>query len=176
MYEELRKAYDTTADGVWLANAGDIKSCEFAVDQFLAMAYDIDSFDFNRAANYRTEWLCRMLGDRDATVYADIFDGFYHLAFTRRPECMGWGYQWANDLHGNEQNSDTDFSLTNYREADRCEAAYRRIAARADSLMNAAEGEDYRACLFEALYYPVKGCELINRMVLDGQRNRYYAL
>lgn len=176
MYEELRKAYDTTADGVWLANAGDIKSCEFAVDQFLAMAYDIDSFDFNRAANYRTEWLCRMLGDRDAAVYADIFDGFYHLAFTRRPECMGWGYQWANDLHGNEQNSDTDFSLTNYREADRREAAYRRIAARADSLMNAAEGEDYRACLFEALYYPVKGCELINRMVLDGQRNRYYAL
>lgn len=55
MYEELRKAYDMTADRIWLLNAGDIKSCEFAVDLFLTMGYDIDSFDFNRAANYRTE-------------------------------------------------------------------------------------------------------------------------
>ena len=27
MYEELRKAYDSTADRIWLLNAGDIKSC-----------------------------------------------------------------------------------------------------------------------------------------------------
>ena len=39
MYEELRKAYDATADRIWLLNAGDIKSCEFAVDYFLTMAY-----------------------------------------------------------------------------------------------------------------------------------------
>ena len=53
MYEELRKAYDATADRIWLLNAGDIKSCEFAVDYFLTMAFDIDSFNFERAANYR---------------------------------------------------------------------------------------------------------------------------
>lgn len=47
MYEELRKAYDMTADRIWLLNAGDIKSCEFAVDFFLSMAYDIDSFNFD---------------------------------------------------------------------------------------------------------------------------------
>ena len=30
--------------------------------------------------------------------------------------------------------------------------------------------------MFLSLYYPVKGCELLNRMVLDGQRNRWYAI
>ena len=40
MYEELRKAYDATADRIWLLNAGDIKSCEFAVDYFLTMAFE----------------------------------------------------------------------------------------------------------------------------------------
>lgn len=44
MYEELRKAYDTTADRIWLLNVGDIKSCEASMNLFLAMAYDIDSF------------------------------------------------------------------------------------------------------------------------------------
>lgn len=174
MYEELRKAYDMTADRIWLLNAGDIKSCEFAVDFFLNMAKDIDAFDFNRAANYRTEWLTSMLGDEYAAELADINDGFYRLSFARRPEFMGWGYQWATDKHGRERNTDTDFSMTNYREAERRLAEYRRIGAKTDALM-AKMPEASRACFYESVYYPVKGCELLNRMVLDGQRNRLYA-
>lgn len=42
MYEELRKAYDTTADRIWLANCGDLKGAEAQVSFFLDMAYDID--------------------------------------------------------------------------------------------------------------------------------------
>lgn len=175
MYEELRKAYDMTADRIWLLNCGDIKSCEFAVDFFLAMAYDIDAFDFARAADYRTEWLCSMLGDKDREVYRDVCDGFYRLSFTRRPEFMGWGYQWATDAHGRERNTDTDFSLVNYREVDNRLDEYRRIGAIADSLLASSDDEKTRACLYQALYYPVKGCELLNSMILDGQRNRRYA-
>ena len=118
MYEELRKAYDATADRIWLLNAGDIKSCEFAVDYFLTMAFDIDSFNFERAANYRTEWLCGMLGNQYRNEYQDVVNSFYKLAFARKPEFMGWGYQWTTDKHGRERNTDTDFSLTNYREVD----------------------------------------------------------
>jgi hypothetical protein len=173
MYEELRKAYDMTADRIWLLNAGDIKSCEFAVDLFLTMGYDIDSFDFNRAANYRTEWLCSMLGDKYADKYSDVCDGFYRMAFSRRPEFMGWGYQWATDKHGRERNTDTDFSITNYREIDRRLAEYRRIGAIVDDIY-AKLPEDKKACFYQALYYPVKGCELLNRMVLDGQQNRWF--
>lgn len=175
MYEELRKAYDMTADRIWLLNAGDIKSCEFAVDFFLAMAFDIESFNFDRAACYRTEWLCGMLGDRFAREYADMSDSFYRLAFTRRPEFMGWGYQWSTDKHWRERNTDTDFSLTNYREADRRIEEYSRIGHIADSILGSMSDEKERACFYQAMYYPVKGCELLNRMVLDGQRNRLYA-
>lgn len=53
MYEELRKAYDTTADRIWLLNVGDIKSCEASMNLFLAMAYDIDSFDYNNISLYQ---------------------------------------------------------------------------------------------------------------------------
>ena len=35
MYEELRKAYDTTADCIWLANCGDLKGSEVQVSFFL---------------------------------------------------------------------------------------------------------------------------------------------
>ena len=175
MYEELRKAYDMTADRIWLLNAGDIKSCEFAVDFFLAMAWDIDSFNFQRAATYRTEWLCRLLGDKYRDEYLDVWNAFYKLAFARRPEFMGWGYQWATDKHGHERNTDTDFSLTNYREVDQRLAEYRRIGAIAERIYKSLP-EEKKACFYQVMYYPVKGCELLNRMILDGQRNRWYAI
>lgn len=176
MYEELRKAYDATADRIWLLNAGDIKSCEFAVDYFLTMAFDIDSFNFERAANYRTEWLCGMLGDEYRNEYQDVVNSFYKLAFARKPEFMGWGYQWTTDKHGKERNTDTDFSLTNYREVDNRLSEYRRIGNVVEKILNSMSDEKQKACFYQSLYYPVKGCELLNRMILDGQRNRWYSI
>lgn len=155
MYEELRKAYDLTADRIWLLNAGDIKSCEFAVDYFLTMAFDIDSFNFERAANYRTEWLCGMLGNDYRNEYQDVINSFYKLAFARKPEFMGWGYQWATDKHGRERNTDTDFSLANYREVDTRLAEYQRIGNMAEKILKALP-EDKKACYYQSLYYPVK--------------------
>lgn len=174
MYEELRKAYDMTADRIWLLNAGDIKSCEFAVDFFLNMAFDIDSFNFERAANYRTEWLCKLVGDKYKNEYSDILNSFYKLAFARRPEFMGWGYQWATDKHGKERNTDTDFSITNYCEVDNRLSEYKRIGKMTEDILNKLP-EDKKACFFQIMYYPVKGCELLNRMILDGQKNRWYS-
>ena len=175
MYEELRKAYDMTADRIWLLNAGDIKSCEFAVDYFLTMAFDIDSFNYERAANYRTEWLCGMLGDEYRNEYQDVINSFYKLAFARKPEFMGWGYQWATDKHGKERNTDTDFSIVNYREVDNRLEEYSRIGNIAEKILNTLP-EEKKACYYQALYYPVKGCELLNRMILNGQKNRWYSI
>lgn len=174
MYEELRKAYDMTADRIWLLNAGDIKSCEFAVDYFLSMAFDIDSFNYQRAASYRTEWMCSLLGEKYRQEYTDILNSFYHLAFIRKPEFMGWGYQWATDKHGRERRTDTDFSFSNYREADRRLAEYARIGYMAEQILKELP-EDKKACYYQLMYYPVKGCELLNRMVLNGQKCRWYA-
>lgn len=175
MYEELRKAYDSTADRIWLLNSGDIKSCEFAVDFFLSMAYDIDSFDYQRAATYRAEWLAEMLGEEYYEALLPVFDEFYHQAFVRKPEFMGWGYQWTTDKIGNERNTDTDFSFANYREAERRLAAYAGIAAETEDLLEKMP-ESHKACFYEAVYYPVKACELLNRQVLLGQKNRWYSI
>ena len=100
MYEELRKAYDTTADRIWLLNVGDIKSCEASMNLFLAMAYDIDSFDYNNISLYQARWLANIFGDKYYNDFVDITNTFYHQAFSRKPEFMGWGYQWATNRHG----------------------------------------------------------------------------
>lgn len=87
---------------------------------------------------------------------------------------MGWGYQWATDKHGRERNTDTDFSCANYGEASRRIAEYDRIGKLAEKVMtNLPEIE--KPAFYQLLYYPVRASEQLNKMILDGQRNRWYA-
>lgn len=174
MYEELRKAYDATADRIWLLNAGDIKSCEFAVDFFLSLAYDIDGFDYNRCADYRAEWTSNMIGQEYKQELNHIFRTFYDLSFQRKPELMGWGEQWTSDAKGRERVTDTQFSFINYREAERRLDSYTSIGKQVTEIYNRLP-LSVKPCFFESVYYPVKGCELLNKALLYAQKNRWYA-
>lgn len=174
MYEELRKAYDTTADRLWLVNCGDLKGSEMQVSLFLDMAWDIGRFTVDNVVTYPARWLAGIFGE----AYYDRLEAMtrehLRLAFPRKPEYMGWGYHWNRFDHNCEQLTDTDFSFTNYDEAQRRLEAYRQLGARAEALLHEI-GDEARPAFYQLVYYPLRGAELMNRMTLGGQRNRWYA-
>lgn len=174
MYEELRKAYDTTADRLWLLNCGDLKGSEMQVSLFLDMAWDIGRFTADNVMTYPARWLAGIFGE----AYYDRLEAMtrehLRLAFPRKPEYMGWGYHWNRFDHNCEQLTDTDFSFTNYDEAPRRLEAYRKLGARAEALLHEI-GDEARPAFYQLVYYPLRGAELMNRMTLGGQRNRWYA-
>lgn len=174
MYEELRKAYDTTADRLWLVNCGDLKGSEMQVSLFLNMAWDIGRFTADNVVTYPARWLAGIFGE----AYYDRLEAMtrehLRLAFPRKPEYMGWGYHWNRFDHNCEQLTDTDFSFTNYDEAQRRLEAYRQLGARAEALLHEI-GDEARPAFYQLVYYPLRGAELMNRMTLGGQRNRWYA-
>ena len=174
MYEELRKAYDTTADRLWLVNCGDLKGSEMQVSLFLDMAWNIGRFTADNVVTYPARWLAGIFGE----AYYDRLEAMtrehLRLAFPRKPEYMGWGYHWNRFDHNCEQLTDTDFSFTNYDEAQRRLEAYRQLGARAEALLHEI-GDEARPAFYQLVYYPLRGAELMNRMTLGGQRNRWYA-
>lgn len=174
MYEELRKAYDTTADRLWLVNCGDLKGSEMQVSLFLDMAWDIGRLTADNVVSYPARWLAGIFGE----AYYDRLEAMtrehLRLAFPRKPEYMGWGYHWNRFDHNCEQLTDTDFSFTNYDEAQRRLEAYRQLGARAEALLHEI-GDEARPAFYQLVYYPLRGAELMNRMTLGGQRNRWYA-
>lgn len=174
MYEELRKAYDTTADRLWLLNCGDLKGSEMQVSLFLDMAWDIGRFTADNVVTYPARWLAGIFGE----AYYDRLEAMtrehLRLAFPRKPEYMGWGYHWNRFDHNCEQLTDTDFSFTNYDEAPRRLEAYRKLGARAEALLHEI-GDEARPAFYQLVYYPLRGAELMNRMTLGGQRTRWYA-
>jgi hypothetical protein len=171
IYEEMSKAFRTGADRVWVVNVGDIKSCEYSTGLFIDMAWDIDKYNYQYVNQDYARWMASMFGDQYLDDFITIWDKFYHLAFVRKPEFMGWGYEWNN---GDERITDTEFSFTHYREADKRIWDYESIAGKASQIM-AQLPEDMKPAFFQLVYYPVKASCLMNKKMLVAQKNRLYA-
>ena len=173
MYEELHKAYATGADRYWLLNAGDIKSCEAPVTQFLSMAYQLDSFSFEKAPSFQAQWLSKVYGQQYFEKLARITKEYNRLAFSRKPEGMAWGFEWNSHKNGRERATETEYSFDNYNEAEKRIADYLKIQQEAKDIYDQLP-EAYKPSFYELVLYPVTGASLMNRMWLTAQKQRSY--
>ena len=168
MYEELMKAYRATADRIWIVNCGDIKCCELQTDFFLNLAFDVDAFDYDKAASYPVDFLCAIAGEQCRSDLEASMGAALELAASRRPDQMGW--EWAmTDKRYREKAVDTDFSLANYDELSRRIADYDAAEEAADRVM-AGVPDDAKAAMFELLAFPVRSAAAVNRAYLLAQK------
>ena len=177
MYEELKKAYDAGADRYWLLNVGDIKPMEIEIQQFFDMAWDFSAFSYDNVNHYQAEWLARtFLTKLDnmtsrlpelTTHFQFILDNYYRLAWDRKPEFMGYEFEWSGDkldaLH------DTDFSFETGTAQKRL-VDYESICEAYDMIERNINPEQ-RPAIFEMLGYAVHSAYQMNRKFLYAQRN-----
>ena len=167
MYEELRKAYEAGADRYWLLNVGDIKPMEVETQMFFDMAYDFSSFSYDNANRYQAQWLAGIFGQQHLDDFQFILDHYYRLAWDRKPEFMGYEWEWNTPervrLH------DSDFSFAD-GSAQRRLVEYQDICAAVDRI-DQKVGEALRPSLFEMLGYAVHSAYQMNRKFLYAQAN-----
>ncbi len=168
MYEELSKAYATGADRYWLLNVGDIKPMELDIQLFFDLADNVGAFDFKKINTHQADMLANIFGEKHRLAFQQILDEYYRLAWSRKPEYMGWDRQW--DRHDWERIRDTEFSFENYNDAQRRLADYYRIANRTRQLMQSLPAHQQPA-FFQLLGYSVMAAEQMNRKFLLAQLN-----
>lgn len=168
MYEELKKAYDTGADRYWLLNVGDIKPAELAISTFFSMAWNLSDFSYDNINRSQAEYASRLFGASYQARLQSILDDYYRLAWSRKPEFMGWEREW--DAPGTGEIKDTEFSFENYSEASTRLADYKSLSDRAESLLNELP-ESSRAAFFEMIAYPSEASFQMNRKFLMAQLN-----
>ncbi|MFT3902681.1 MAG: glycosyl hydrolase 115 family protein [Niabella sp.] len=173
MYEELSKAYKTGANRLWLLNAGDIKSCEQPVTLFLRMAYSLSSFDFNNTPLFPAKWLSEQFGAQYYDQLVKITQLYTRLAFIRKPEHMGWGFEWNANKYPRERPTDTEFSFDNYEEAQNRLNQYSDLGYMVEKLYLQLP-EELKPAFHQLVYYPSKGAEYINKKWLYAQLSREY--
>ena len=161
MYGELKKAYDTTADQLWVANVGDIKPAEYHISLFLEMAYDIDRFSYDNIVDHHADFLSQIFGKQYRSEFLDISKSYHKLAYVRKPEYM------------KNRRSDL-FSVQHYDEADRRIREYAAMADKAEKILVQLDKDLYPS-YFQLLYYNVKGSALFNQMWLESEKANWYA-
>ena len=181
MYEELKKAYDTGADRYWLLNVGDIKPMELGIQTFMDMAWDFGAFDFSNTRHYQAEMLASLFGKEHEKVFQTILDDYYRLAWSRKPEFMGFEYEWDDKEHTGLKS--TEFSFQNYGDAQQRLADYQRLSTAVELLATNMQGAGHvlyghsslSDAFFQLLQFPVQGACQMNRKFLMAQLNQELA-
>ncbi|HYX07785.1 MAG TPA: glycosyl hydrolase 115 family protein [Bacteroidales bacterium] len=169
MYEELKKAFDVGANRYWLINVGDIKPAELGIQTFFDFAWDVNKYDYSRINQLQSQFLSSIFHGIKQEKLQDIMDNYYRLAWSRKPEFMGWEREWDGDKRL-ERLANTEFSFNHYNDARQRLADYKRISDLTSEILNGLP-ENYRPAFFELLGYPVMGAYQMNRKFLCAQLN-----
>ena len=164
MYEELKKAYDAGADRYWLLNVGDIKPMELGIQTFVDMAWDIHSFNIDNVNRHQPQMLAALFGPEHEKTFQSMLDDYYRLAWSRKPEYMGWEYEWDDAAHTGLKS--TEYSFQNYCDAQQRLLDYERLSSLAQSL------DDGSPAYFEMVRFPIQAAYQMNRKFLMAQLNQ----
>jgi hypothetical protein len=139
-------------------NVGDQKPMEFPIEYFLTLARNPERWGKDQTEEFTRMWAEREFGPEHADAIAELMTRYTQYNGRRKPELL---------------NAET-FSVTNYREAERVEAAWQTLAARAEDVQMRLPKE-LQDAYFELILYPVKASAIVNEMYIAAGRNHLYA-
>ncbi|MEI9994427.1 MAG: glycosyl hydrolase 115 family protein [Rhizomicrobium sp.] len=172
MWEEMRKAYLFDARRIWVLNVGDIKPGEYLSQLFLDMAWDDDAFaDIASVRAHLHAFAAAQFGAEHADAITDILWRYYDLAFSRKPEFMGFNTHYPTTAPRQTDFDMIDFGDENARRLE----AYRDIAARAAALRTTLPSDRWDA-FDQLVFYPVGAAAAINERALDLDKAIAYGL
>jgi hypothetical protein len=158
VWEQMNLALKYGADRIWIVNVGDLKPMEFPIEYFLTLARNPGRWGKDQTQEFTRMWAEREFGAAHADEIAELMTRYAQYNGRRKPELL---------------EPDT-FSLTNYHEAERIEADWKALIAKAEALQKELPSNQ-RDAFFELILYPVKASAIVNEMYVAAGRNRLYA-
>ncbi|HEY4941716.1 MAG TPA: glycosyl hydrolase 115 family protein [Rhizomicrobium sp.] len=172
MWEEMRKAYLYDARRIWVLNVGDIKPGEYLSQLFLDMAWDDDAFaDIASVKAHLHRFAVDTFGAEHADAVTDIMWRYYDLAFSRKPEFLGFNNHYPTTAPRQTDYDMLDFGDENERRLE----AYRDIMEKAGALAKTLP-KDRQDAFYQLVQYPVEAAAEINARVLNLDKAIAYGL
>jgi hypothetical protein len=158
IWEQMSLAYRHGADRIWIVNIGDIKPLEVPIEFFLRLGWNPDALGKDQIAAWTKAWARREFGPDQAAEIADIVAKYGKYNGWRKPEKI----------------SPDTYSVLNYREAERVEAAWTDLMARADTV-GAKLPPEAQDAYYQLVLHPVKACGNLVLMNIAAGRNHLFA-
>ncbi len=152
---ELSKAYDQQVRQMWVINVGDIKPQEAEFEFSMDMAWNVNSWQPEKAWQWTRQWAARTFGESYADRIAEIKNIYYRLAAGGKPEHI-----YAVPYTIDEQN---------HRIAD-----FERITSMVETLKPEIPARLHDA-YYELIEFPVLAAAYMNKKVFRDQQAIRYA-
>ncbi len=156
--QEMGRAWDMGARKMWVANVGDIKPAELAIDTFLTMAWDVEGFRKQPIEGFVADWASENIGPQAAAPVAAILRDYHRLNFARRPEHLQWYLPGEKARPGPLSIGEADARLAEF-------ATMERAVDQVEALVP----PERRDAFFELVHYPVSASAAANRRVLAAE-------
>ena len=158
IWEQMNLAAEYDAQRIWIVNVGDLKPHELPIEFFLRMAWNPKAFNQDSISAYTRRWATRDFGPGYANDIADVVARYTKYNGWRKPELI---------------QPDT-YSVVNYAEADRVEAAWISVVEKAESIYQKLPKEQ-QAAYYQLVLHPAKSSAIVAQMNIAAGKNQLYA-
>jgi hypothetical protein len=159
VWEQMNLALHYGADRIWIVNVGDLKPMEMPIEFFLDLARDPSKIGKDQIGSWTEAWAANAFGPEHAPEIADLLAKYTKYNGRRKPEQL---------------EPDT-WSLVRDHEADRVEAEWQALVAKAKAINDELPPER-RAAYFEFVLYPIEACATVSELYIAAGRNHLYAV
>ena len=156
--EQMTLAAEYGATRLWIVNVGDLKPLELPIEFFLRMAWNPGALNKDKIADYTRRWAEREFGPEHAAEISDVVARFTKYNGWRKPEVI----------------TPETFSTLQYYEADRVEAAWLEVVAKAEKLYAALPAEQ-RDAFYQLVLHPAKASATVAQINIWAGRNQLFA-
>ncbi|MBD0823710.1 glycosyl hydrolase 115 family protein [Aestuariibaculum marinum] len=170
IWEEMMKAYVLNNKNIWILNVGDIKPAEYNTQLFLDMAYDTSQFEHIEAIpQHQEDFFTDIFGEDKGKTIADLKTKYYHLAFERKPEFMGWSQtEPTTQIHKSDYTAFSFGDETSIRIA-----TYEAIEIKVKSIEQQLP-EELKSSFVQLVSYPVEAASNMNKKFLYRDKSMAY--
>lgn len=152
---EMSKAYDLNCKTAWIFNVGDIKPHEFEYQFAMDLAWDVEQWRPENAADYVLYWANETFGESLGNQVADIKTKYLHLTSQGRAEHINW----------------INFSIS---EKEQRIAAFDTLTQKMKSVQSLIP-ERLQDAYFQLIAYPIEATWAMNRKILGAELSHDYA-
>ena len=158
MWEQMNLAAEYDAKKIWIVNVGDLKPLELPIEFFIRMAWNPKALNKDSISAYTKRLAERDFGPEYAADIADVISRFTKYNGWRKPELI----------------EPSTFSLVNYGEAERVEAAWNDVIEKAEKIY-AKLPKEQQAAFYQLVLHPAKASGLVTQMNIAAGKNQLYA-
>lgn len=168
IHQQMTAAYDNGIRKMWVLNVGDIKPCEYQIELFMDMAWNIQAVSEVGVEQHLKNFMTREFGAKNVNELLPTLLEHYRLAYIRKPEFMG-NTRVEEKAPEYKIVKDLPWSETYIRQRM---SAYKRLS---DDVERIAKNipTDRKTAYYQLVQYPVQATAQMNIKHLSAQLARH---